>query len=255
MGLLVWFISVVLILGFQFIAVIIYLAIRFKQTGQVQQTFEIDWLVAVLSVGSTFPAHLMTLAVSWFVVTGNGRRPFFRTLGWGWHPQFKWVHAVGLALLMMGVGIVLEKLLPHKETDLEKLLKLGAAIRVSVAILAVVTAPLVEEVIYRGVLYSGVERMWGKGLGIAVVTFLFALVHVPQYWGSYAALTAIVSLSLVLTALRAWTGRLLPCVATHLIYNGIQAVALLAAPNTVSDSAPQEAVAFIVTLSHWLGLT
>lgn len=252
-GLLTWFISVVLILGFQFVAVIIYLAIRFKQTGQVQQVFEIDWLVAVLSVVSTFPAHILTLLVCWFAVTGKGKRPFWQSLGWGWHPQFKWVHAVGLAFLMMGVAVVLEKLLPHKETDLEKLLKLGAAIRFLVAGLAVLTAPLVEEVVYRGVLYTGVERVWGKSAGIAVVAFLFALVHVPQYWGSYAAITAIVSLSLVLTGLRAWTGKLLPCVATHLIYNGVQAIALLAAPEKALDSAPQQAMAVINFAINWLG--
>ncbi|MGE0887617.1 MAG: lysostaphin resistance A-like protein [Blastocatellales bacterium] len=254
-GLLTWFISVALILGFQFVAVLIYLAIRFKQTGQVQQVFEIDWLVAVLSVISTFPAHILTLVVCWFAVTKNGRRQFWQTLGWGWHSQFKWVHAVGLAFLMMGVGFVLEKLLPHKETDLEKLLKMGAAIRISVAALAVLTAPLVEEVVYRGVLYSGVERVWGKAAGIAVVAFLFALVHVPQYWGSYAAITTIVSLSLVLTGLRAWTGKLLPCVATHLIYNGVQAIFLLLAPENLPDSAPQESAAAIAVIVHWLGLT
>ncbi len=254
-GLLTWFISVALILGFQFVAVIIYLAIRFKQTGQVQQVFEIDWLIAVMSVISTFPAHILTLVVCWIVVTKNGRRQFWQTLGWGWHPQFKWAHAVGLAFLMMGVAIVLEKLLPHKETDLEKLLKMGMAIRILVASLAVLTAPLVEEVVYRAVLYAGVERIWGKASAIGVVTFLFALVHVPQYWGSYAAITAIVSLSLVLTGLRAWTGKLLPCVATHLVYNGVQAVALLAAPDKLPDSAPQEVAAAIVYVIKWMGLT
>jgi hypothetical protein len=63
-----------------------------------------------------------------------------------------------------------------------------------------------------------------------VVTFLFALVHVYQYMESYAALTAIVTLSLALTLLRALTGKLAPCVITHLVYNGLQAVGLLFAP-------------------------
>ncbi len=235
-GLMVWVGSVLLILGFQIAAIIIYLFLKFRETGQFPKTFELDWLVAVLSIVSTFPAHLLTLLLCWLVVTKRGSRPFLSTVGWGWHPLFKWVHAVGLAFLMMGVAFAFERLLPHQETDMEKLLKMGTAIRVLVAALAVITAPIVEEMVYRGVLYSGIERVWGRVAGIIAVTFLFALVHVPQYWGSYAAISAILSLSLVLTALRAFTGKLLPCVATHLVYNGIQAVALLVAPDQIINN-------------------
>jgi hypothetical protein len=227
----VWFASVALIVGLPLITGLGYLVIKALQTGQMPQSLESDFGLVLVSVTSTFPAHLLTLLICWLVVTGRGRRPFLQTLGWGWHPQFKWVHAVGLAFLMMGVAVLSEKFLPHRETDLEKLLKLGLSVRILVAALAVLTAPLVEEVIYRGVLYTGIERDLGRSYGIVAVTFLFALVHVPQYWGSYAAITAIVSLSLVLTLLRAWTGKLLPCVATHLVYNGAQAVALLVAPD------------------------
>jgi membrane protease YdiL (CAAX protease family) len=248
----VWLGSVVALIGFQVIALIIYFVIKLKQSGELPKTFEIDWLNATLSIASTFPAHLITLLVCWLVVTGRGKRPFLRTLGWGWRPQFKWVHAVGLAFLMMGLAYALEKLLPHKETDLEKLLKLGPSIRILVAALAVLTAPLVEEVVYRGVLYMGIERAGGKVAGILLVTFLFALVHVPQYWGSYAAITAIVSLSLVLTLLRAATGKLLPCVATHLVYNGVQAIALLLAPDKLPESPPAKAA--VMVICRWLGL-
>jgi hypothetical protein len=186
--------------------------------------------IVIISLALTLIMHLVGFAAAWLVVTKIGRRPFWRSLGWGWHPQFKLVHAVGLAFLMLGVSLLLEKLLPHKETDLEKILKMGASVRVLVAVLAVVTAPVIEEIVYRGVVYTSIERLMGKAAGVALVTTLFALVHVPQYWGSLAAIMAIVSLSLVLTLLRAWTGKLLPCVVTHLVYNGVQAVVLLVAP-------------------------
>jgi hypothetical protein len=233
---LVWLGSVVTLFGFQIVAVIIYFVIKLRQTGQMPKTLEIDLLSAALSIASTFPAHLVTLVICWMVVTANGRRPFWRSVEWGWELGSDWKEmakyaglAVALAVVMMGFTYLLEKFLPHRETDLEKLLKLGAVVRVLVATLAVLTAPLVEEVVYRGVLYLGIERAWGKAAGVILVTLLFALVHVPQYWGSYAALTAIISLSLVLTLLRSATGKLLPCFMTHLVYNGVQAAALLAA--------------------------
>jgi membrane protease YdiL (CAAX protease family) len=215
---------------------------------------EITRGVAIFTLAATLVMQLVALAASWTYVTRLGKRPFWRTLGWRWHPQFKWVHAVALAMLMYGLGIFLSKVLPHKETDVEKILKLGALIRVMVAVLAVATAPLVEEVVYRGVVYTAVERISGRVTGVIAVAFIFALVHVPQYWGSVAALTAIVSLSLVLTLLRAWTGSLLPCVATHLVYNGIQAVILLVAPDKMPDAAPPKtAMMLLQWLGQWFG--
>lgn len=205
--------------------------------------------VVIISLALTLIMHVVGFAAAWMFVTRIGRRPFWQSLGWGWVPQFKLVHAVGLAFLMIGVAVALEHILPHKETDLEKFLKMGMSVRIMVAVLAVVTAPLIEEIVYRGVVYSSVERLTGKGAAVAFVTLLFTAVHVPQYWGSVAALTAIVSLSLVLTLLRAWTGKLLPCVVTHLVYNGVQAVVLLVAPEGAANN-PQNQTAFMLVLQN-----
>ncbi|MGE0127829.1 MAG: lysostaphin resistance A-like protein [Blastocatellales bacterium] len=208
--------------------------------------------VVIISLVVTLIMHVAGFVVAWLVVTRIGRRPFWQSLGWGWVPQFKLVHAVGLAFLMIGVAVLLEQALPHKETDLEKFLKMGMSVRIMVAVLAVVTAPLIEEIVYRGVVYSSVERLTGKGAAVTFVTLLFALVHVPQYWGSVAAITAIVSLSLVLTLLRAWTGKLLPCVVTHLVYNGVQAVVLLVAPEDATNNQQNQAA--FVAVWQCLGL-
>ena len=210
---------------------------------------------AIISLGLTFVMQLAAMAGSWMYVTRFGRKPFLQTLGCGWHPQFRWVHAVALAVLMFGLAMLLSKLLPHKETELEKVLKLGLTVRVMMVALAILAAPIVEEVVYRGVVYSAAERLGGKEFGVGLVTFIFALVHVPQYWGSVAAITAIVTLSLVLTLLRAWTESLLPCVAMHFVYNGVQGVLLLLAPEQALESAPKEtASAAFIVLSRWCGL-
>ncbi len=188
----------------------------------------------ILTLAIILIMQVAGFAAAWLVVTRVGRRPFWRSLGWEWTAWFRPVHAVGLAFLMFGVAILLERALPHRETELEKFLKIGMDIRVMVAALAVVTAPLIEEIVYRGLIYSSVEGLMGKGAAVAFVTMLFALVHAPQYWGSAAALASILSLSLVLTLLRARTGNLLPCFATHLVYNAIQVGILLVAPEVSS---------------------
>jgi uncharacterized protein len=252
-GLLVWMGSIGLLFFFQLIALIVWGFIRYRETGQIPQNIEMDWLLTVLSIGSSFPAHLLTLLICWQVVTARGGGSFWQTLGWSWHTQFRWVHAVALAFLMIGFGVLIEKILPHQETELEKLLKMGTSVRILVAVLAVLTAPVVEEVVYRGILYTGIERAWGKSAGIILVTFIFAGVHYFQYRSSYAALAVIVSLSLVLTLLRAVTGKLLPCIATHLVYNGLNAVFLLMAPEEMLDSDTARTAVAILCRGFGLG--
>lgn len=248
-GMLTWLGSVALLILLQVVAVVIYVALKIKETGEIPTDLQIDWLMAILTIAFTFPAHLLTLLLCWLVITNRGRRPFKESIGWAWHAQFKWIHAVALAFLMLGVAFVFEKVLPHRETDMERLLRMGDSIRYLVAALAVLTAPLVEELVYRGVLYTGIERRYGLATGVLVVTSLFALVHVPQYWGSVAAIGAILTLSLVLTLLRAFTGRILPCIATHLVYNGIQAVGLLFGDQSMFEAPPAEtALALLGTI-------
>ncbi len=217
-----------------------------------QPKVEVTRGVVLIGLALTFVMHIVGFVAAWLVVTRVGKRPFWERLGWRWHPQFKFVHAVGLAALMMGVAVLLEKTLPHKETDLEKVLGLGFGVRALVALLAVASAPLIEELVYRGVVYASLEGFWGRMPAFTLSTLLFAVVHVPQYWGSFAAITAILTLSIVLTGLRAWTGQLLPCVVVHMIYNGVQAVALLAAPPKAPDQNQTQAA--IVSLLQLLGL-
>jgi membrane protease YdiL (CAAX protease family) len=244
----VWGVSGGLLLGMELVTRVVYWFV-FKSQPKVEVTVGI----VMLSLGLTFVMHLAGFVAAWLVVTRVGKRPFWNRLGWNWHPQFKLIHAIGLAILMMGVAIVLEKTLPHTQTDLEKILGLGMTVRIVVALLAVGTAPLIEELVYRGVIYSAIEGLWGRAAAFLLSASIFAVVHVPQYWGSVAAITAILTLSLVLTGLRSWTGQLLPCVVVHMIYNGIQAVGLLVAPQKLSDQNQSQAA--IVHLLHFVGLS
>ncbi|MEP7271335.1 MAG: type II CAAX endopeptidase family protein [Acidobacteriota bacterium] len=235
MAFLVWAASVGAMLAFQLVALLIYFGIKVLLTGT-RPELQLTAGLALITLGGTVAGHLVTLAFCWWVVTVGGQRPFFATLGWRWHHQFRWVHAVALAMGMLLLAIALERVLPHGETDFERLLQLSTSVRIAIALIAVLSAPLVEEVVYRGVLYSALAKARGAKFGVIVVTILFALVHAPQYWGSPAAIVAIISLSLVLTLVRAGTGQLLPCVATHFVFNGVQAITLLVSPPTRSDA-------------------
>lgn len=182
---------------------------------------------AVLSI---IPAHLLTLGFAWLLVTKAGKHPFLPTLGWDWTREFTFWRCAGLAvvLLLLGLGII--QLTGNPKTELNRLIESSRATALATAFLATVTAPFVEEVIYRGVLYSAVQRVIGKTWAVTIVLLLFAAIHVPQYWPSFGVIGMILLLSFVLTAIRARSGRLLPCFIVHLVFNGIQSVLIVLSP-------------------------
>ena len=113
------------------------------------------------------------------------------------------------------------------KTDLDRLIESSMYTRVATALVAVATAPLIEEVIYRGVLYPAVEKVTGMAFAIVVVSLLFAGVHVWQYKDNVAVILVITLLSFTLTVARAVTGTMLPAFIIHLVFNGIQSVLIV----------------------------
>ena len=175
-------------------------------------------------------AHLLTLGLAWLLVTRAGKYPFLRTLGWDWGGGFTFWRCVGLALLLFVVGMVILKVTGSPDNELERIIRSSRAAALITAFAATFTAPLVEEVVFRGLLYSALRRLMGAAGAVAVVFILFALIHVPQYWPSFGVIITILLLSFVLTAIRARTGSLLPCFIVHLIFNGIQSVLMVLSP-------------------------
>src|SRR5215210_4319097 len=95
----------------------------------------------------------------------------------------------------------------------------------------------------------------GAGVSIAVVSILFASVHVLQYKNNLAVIGAIFLVSITLTVVRAYTRRLLPCLVIHLVFNGVQAVIFLIYPflNQVQEPAPKPTPAdLVVSLVHYI---
>ena len=116
------------------------------------------------------------------------------------------------------------------------------------AFIATFTAPFVEEVVYRGVLYSAFQRTLGVTAAFLLTTFLFALVHVPQYWPSYSTIFLLALLSLTLTSIRVKTSNLLPCIVLHTLFNGTQSALLILEPYITKPDVQQQAA----SLYHFL---
>jgi membrane protease YdiL (CAAX protease family) len=181
-------------------------------------------------IASIIPAHLLTLGAAWLLVTRVGRHPFLKMLGWEWGGGLTFWRCVWLAVLLYLAGWSILQFSGPTDNALERLIQSSRAAALATAFAATFTAPLVEELVFRGLLYSSLRRLAGKAWAVAVVFLLFALIHVPQYWPSYGVIATILLLSFVLTLTRARTGRLLPCFVVHLIFNGIQSALIVAEP-------------------------
>lgn len=245
----VWIASIFLLVVMSAVFVIPY---AFRQVGMNQETLRqfllTDKTAIFLQILSTIPAHLLTLGVIWAVVTRFGKRPFWSTLGWGWSRDFNfWTSAaLGVGLLILGMLITYK--FHGEETQVDKIISSSSAARYTTAFLATFTAPLVEEMVYRGVLYSALQKIIGTVWAVAGVMLLFTLIHVPQYWPNYGVIVVIGILSLSLTLVRAYTGRLLPCFIIHLVFNGISSILIILEPYFphLGSGGEQKAESFIM---------
>jgi membrane protease YdiL (CAAX protease family) len=229
-ALLTWFLSVVLLFLIPIVFSLPYIIYRYGGNVPNRDVLLHDKGLLFINVVSIIPVHALTFLLAWAVVTQLGKINFRDSIGWSWPINFGFWKSAGLAILLFGIGLALIVLFGGQETDIERLIQSSRATAVTLAFLAFATAPLVEETIYRGVLYPALQRTIGMTGAVVLVSGLFAVGHVYQYWPNVGVISAIVLLSVSLTLVRARTGRLLPCFVIHLIFNGIQSIEILLAP-------------------------
>lgn len=236
MGIGVWVASVVFIVIFPLFFLIPYTAVRgidFSDNIKLTEFLGHDPTAILLQLISVIPAHVFTLLLAWIVVTKYNKYSFRQTLGWKMG-GFKIWYMPALVGFFYVLALTLTAIFGERDNDFMRMLQSSRAAVYLVAFFATFTAPLVEEVIYRGVLYSAFQKRVGVTYAVIIVTALFALVHVPQYSKDFnpdfVTIFVICLLSLILTLIRVWTGNLLPCVLLHTVFNGSQSILLILQP-------------------------
>ena len=184
----------------------------------------------------------------WAVVTQFGKFPFWSTIGWNWGQNFSFWKSASLAVALLLVALLLGSLFGGQPTEMEKLILSSRMTAYATALLATATAPIVEELVYRGVVYAAFQRAAGAFWATLIVASLFAGIHFWEYWPNVGALSTIVLLSFALTVVRARTGRILPCLIIHLVFNGIQSLFIVFAPYVEHLQHPGRQSAAIVHL-------
>jgi membrane protease YdiL (CAAX protease family) len=261
-ALFVWIASIIFIVVMPLLFLLPYAASKGLHMGDpnyVKALAELalgDKTAVLLQVVALLPSHLLTFVLIWLVVTRFGRQSFFAAVGWGWSGRFRFWRCIGLGVGLFIVGSTIAWLLGSaKPTQLEQIINSSLAARYSISILAVGTAPFVEEFMYRGVLYAPLQKLAGAPTAVVLVLALFTIIHVPQYWPNVGVLAAVALLSVALTLVRAYTHRLLPCIVIHLVFNGIQAVLLIAEPyaqKILPGSEPVNPTLILPQLIHFI---
>lgn len=86
---------------------------------------------------------------------------------------------------------------------------------------AILIAPWVEEMFFRGFLYPALARYTGALVSILITAGAFTLLHGAQLSYSWAPLLLIFIVGVTLTAVRAATDSVALCVIVHMTYNFI----------------------------------
>lgn len=147
-----------------------------------------------------------------------------------------------MAIPLLGVGVVLTLLLmalqgllapplepfapatgPAHPVVLE-IAEPGWWIKLQVLLLASVVAPIIEETMFRGVLYRhlrGATARFGRASSVLLSGGLNALVFASVHPQGWVAIPALMSLASSFVWLREWRGTLLPSMIAHGVSNGL----------------------------------
>lgn len=125
---------------------------------------------------------------------------------------------IPLRFFMDDISMHVEKLLPPPSWFMElfnRLFESDYGIWVGI-LRVVVLAPVVEELIFRGVIFSGFQRIYPAFWAIFLSALLFALFHLNPW-----QLGPTFLLGLLLGYIRLRTGSLLVAIFTHALHNGL----------------------------------
>ncbi len=154
--------------------------------------------------------------------------------GWGARKVYSWQfglritplwRAVGLVVLAFVAFFVLTAVwseLIHSETDkvLEKLgAKEGAALLIASAALTCVVAPICEEMLFRGFIFTALRNWKGPWPAAVLSALIFGAVHATS--APAVNLLPLAGLGFALCLLYRATGSLYPCIALHALNNSI----------------------------------
>lgn len=164
--------------------------------------------------------YTLLLAYIYFFITWYYKASFLSALKWkGLSAHHTIRYLLGGAALSLVVMIFPPLLPERKGFPLEKLFNSPTS-AYAIAAFAVVVAPFMEELLFRGLLFAFFEKHGGLTAAIVATAILFAGLHIPEYWGAWNNVVMILVVGFTFSIVRGLTDSVTPSFALHLAYNG-----------------------------------
>lgn len=186
--------------------------------------------VALLSVVGYGPSVAWCVYVSRRWGTGSvlddlGARPRWSDLGWG---PVVWFGAV-CTQIVVGIGVIAARIPTGSNVDGVSELRADRTYVVALLVTAVIAAPIVEELVFRGVVMRGFLSRWAAPVAIGLQGVLFGVVHVDPVRGAENLGLAIVlsGVGVALGVAAYLLRRIGPAIVAHAIFNGVVLVIVL----------------------------
>ena len=165
--------------------------------------------------------YVLILVFLFLLARLQHQQPFWKSVGWK-NPQPKQVvgYLAGGAVLAGAVSLALALRPDTQGFPLEKLFDSRTA-SFAIGAFAITFAPLVEELVFRGLLFAILEGAVGLRFAVVATAVLFAGLHVPEYWHAWNHLIMILIVGLVFSLARGATGSIAPSIMLHIGYNSL----------------------------------
>jgi membrane protease YdiL (CAAX protease family) len=153
-------------------------------------------------------------------------KPVFQSLGWQWPKvNLVWMAAGGvvLAFAISILGTLFKT--PKIPLPFEKLTSTPLMLAFF-GLIAIVFAPIFEELFFRGFVQPLFSRTLGTVAGILITAVLFGALHGVEYAWVWQYTVFISIVGIVLGSVRARTGSTVPSTVMHGFFNAVSVVAL-----------------------------
>jgi membrane protease YdiL (CAAX protease family) len=174
-------------------------------------------LIIASAIGSAVVTLALTRLWAWHLVKDRSRS------GLGlFVPRGRDLALSALAGLLLGaLYIAATQFIPttYRGGPMAQMATSSPVTRAVWAVLAVLIAPPVEELLFRGLMLRGMLASWGVRTAGIVVTLLFFALHLFETAGYWPSMVAILMLSVATLAARLRTGSIVSAMALHAAYN------------------------------------
>lgn len=198
--------------------------------GVMQQSPDMRAMLAVLTIAAATAVMILIVRRTWPAQWSRPELPGFGLVRPVHNGAFLGAVLLGITVLLLGGAIthLLAGTQPLDQDITAMAANVPVGLRILLAAMAVCVAPFAEELVFRGVLLSGLASRMRVGWAILVSALIFGCAHLPDFDFAWYAIPTLVLLGLALGWTRIKTRSLWPAVVMHATNNFVAVLAWFA---------------------------